>query len=957
MSVYPEINGQRWLVDDWRRTQAAQLQELCGALGRPVSPSELASALCVDLDDVTPMALVRNGHALLRRIPETGAKGLWPRASNVPRLIEALKNFRRVEVGEEFDWKEPRRTRTRAYRRRKMTVSSTLRSRVQTSLRRARNHLGLSSLKRVEQHHLALIPDAVWTVEMESSAVPRELWNTNTQAAKRARKSANNRRSEINQFLSWAEWKGYLTLDTAEGGTLPEAWTEFVKRAEASREYGIDVAARRIARIAYTRLQADSPARLVEIGFDRLAEEIRSDKRYASERSARTTLSKLRKAWNACATARGRDPFPRWESGPRGLEVPRREDGGLQNSWWSAKAFIVGKPTILDRPEMEIQRRQAKDVRDWWTLSDPTLRPTSEGGPLPPRPERTRQGMGRKRFGARSEDEITALKPLAIISELQRFAMTLEPEEAYRIAPECMLAMRWEDLLSDRSRVRRFIRHVFEQNRRTNEGRYITAGVRKVWYIHTIMWAYLPAWLKLEIRHIRDERAGLDVGTNDGLRRSQQLENQRAAVELKIEAWEEESREIKRFIEDLIEEHGGIVMRKDRTEIREHLSHREIRRMAAAFRERRLDLEEALRNATRRLCRRRERLRAEACIVEEDGEPCGRSNCDVHHPFPRLSPRGIAFEVMSRAYCVLITREAMLRLHSILPWRPGTLRRAVLGVHIDPKTLEITIKGRDDKIARDGRGRIKRQRVAIPELEWWDDPEEVEATVKVLRVLIDEARVWLWENPTKTGARLRVPGDERRLLLNSYGVPWRVSGTYTSAFQDALSAGAKLVNDQLQDGEEAIELPTGYGTTGSYVMRFLYGHRIREHGGTYEDIAAALGNSPATARRHYQDEQEGETINRIAATLRGRQPAQADPTSVEGREASDCPSTEFEALVVAKAAFDAEADRLALSEVERSEYWAQRKEVIKGIWRAGSAGGEITCEPRVSRLASPGRGS
>lgn len=939
MSVYREINGERWLVDDWRRAQAAKLHELCGALERPVAPCELAEALAVDPDDVTHMALVRNGHALLRRIPGTRCRGLWPRETRTPRLIEALRDFRRVEIGETFEWKEPRRTRTRKFRTRKMTLSRTLRSRVQTSLRRARDHLGLRSLKRVEQYHLALIPDAVWTVEMESSTVPREIWSSTTEAARRARKSANNRRSEVTQFLSWAEWKGYLTLDASEGGTLPEAWTEFVKRAEGLREHGIDVAARRIAKIAYTRLQADSPARLVEIGFDRLEEEIRADKRYSTQRSARTTLSKLRTAWNACATAPGREPFPQWESAARGLEVKRRDDGGLQTSWWSAKAFLGGQPTILDDPGMEAQRRQAKDLWDWWTLSDPTLRSESEGGPLPPRPERTRQGMGRKRFGARSETEITALKPLMTVSELQRFAMTLENEEVCRVAPEAMRAMRWEDLFSDRARVRRFIRHIFEQNRRRNEGRFITAGVVKVWYVHTIMWAYFPAWLKLEIRRIRDERVALDLGSDEGLRRAQQLENHRAALELKIETWGEEAQEIKRFIQDLIVEYGGIVMRKDRTEIREHLSHREIRRMADALRDRRLELEGKLRKDTRRLLAKTERLRAQPCGDEEQGEPCGRANCDIHHPLPRLSPRGIAYAVMSRTYCVLITREAMLRLHSILPWRPGTLRRAILGVHVDPETLEITVKGRDDKVDTDGRGRIKRQRVTIPNLEWWDDPEEVDATVRVLRVLIDEARVWLWENSTKTGARLRREGDERRLLLNGYGIPWRVAGTYTAAFQDALTAGAKLVNEGLSDGEEPIELPTGYGTTGSYIMRFLYGHRIREHGGSYEDIAAALGNSPATARRHYQDEQEAETINRIAASLRGRGPGQPDVgpgPAVVGTPAR----TEFEALLNAKAIFDAEADGLALTEVERAEYWARRKEEVKASWRAGSAGGQ-----------------
>lgn len=927
MSTYREINGERILVDAWRSQQMEALCRLTEKLERPVTTSELAEELEVGLDDVTHMALVQQGLALLRKVPGSLTKGLWPREVVEPRLLEALSEFRRLPVGETYEWTEPRRTRDRKFKARKMTTSRTLRSRIQSGLRRAKTHLGLRSLKHIQQDHISLLPDAVWTAEMESSLVPPSQWRSGTEAARRARKSANNRRSEMTQFVSWAEWRGYVSLPSGKGGILPDAWVEFVELADAERAHGSEVAARRVAGIAYRRLHAVSPERLVEIGFDRLEEEIRTDPRYSTDRSARSVLSRLRRGWNACADACGSPKIGRWEAGPRGLNVPRRDDGGLQSSWWSAKAFMDGKPTLLDREGMERQRRQAVDMRDWWTLSDPTLRPDSDGGALPQRPERTRQGTGRKKFGARSETEKAALNPLQVVSELQRFALS-QDEPAHRVHPSEMLEMEWTDLLSDRARVRRYIRFVFSRSREANDGEYITAGVNKVWYLHTIMWAYFPAWLRTEISAIRHERLQLDLSRDQEMRRAQQLENERSRLELEIEQWQEESKQIKKYIQTMEVEFGGIQTRKSRTEIRRHLSHREIRRMADALRDRRLDLAGTLRKRTTKLTKQRDRDRENPCASEVQGRSCGRIACDEHSPDPDLSPQGIAYEVMTRPYCTLITREAMLRLHSILPWRPGTLRRALLGHHIDPITLELVVRGRDDKVDKDHRGRIKRQEVSLPDLEWWEDPAEIEDAVEVLRLLIDEAHGWLLGNPTKTGKKLRRDGDERRLLLNSYGVPWRTAGTYTSAFQDAMGSAVKLVNANLKDGEDPIQLPTGYGSTGSYIGRFLYGQRIKANGGTIQDIADALGNSPATARQHYQDEQEGETINRIATRLRGAQEA----ANLVIASSAAPPADDLAALKRAKVAFDEEVAGLELTEAERSKYWAARKEqVTKGL--------------------------
>jgi hypothetical protein len=870
MSTYREINGTRWLVDDWRRAQATRLRELCGEFGRPVSPSELAESLGVEPRHVTHMALVKNGYALLRTIPgDSTARGLWPRAEVSVRLLEAVVHFRSLPPGTVLQWKEPRRTRARQFRARKLTISKTLRSRVQTSLRRARNHLGLRSLRDCRDEHLRLILDAVWTFEMERSLVPRTQWRTRTPVAVRARKTANNRRSEIMQFLSWAEWKGYLDLSCLARETLPHGWTTFISRVVGMADGGIDVAARRLAKIAYDRMQADSPERLVEIGFDEMEELLYADPRYRSKGSAKTTISRLRKAWNAAASADGHAPLPLWTGTPR---VQRREDGGLLNSWWSAHAFMRGTTTLLDTPGMEYQLRQAKDMRDWWTLSDPTLRAESEGGPLPPRPQRSRQERGRKRLGARSEAETTAAKPLTIVSEMQRFALTLDEEER-RLDPEQVTQMDWSELFADRGRVRRYIRYVFESSNQANGGK-ITAGVRKVWYVYTIMWSYLPAWLRVEIERIRNERLTLDISSDAGLRKAQQLEQERARHEHRIEQWLREADSVSSYIQELLEEYGGIVPRKNKTEIRESISHSLIRRMADALRDQRLMLAAERRRITRR-------------------------------------------------YCILVTQEAMLRLHSILPWRPGTLRRAVIGVHIDPDTLEIAVRGRDDKVASDRMG-VKWQQVRIPDLEWWSDPDEIEATVRVLRTLIDDVRPWLWANPTGTGRRLRRAGDDCRLMLSSYGIPWRNAGSYTTSFQAALQAGATLANELLAPGEAPITLPTGYGTTGSYIMRFLYGHRIRQNGGTYNDIASALGNSEATARRHYHDEHETETLGRLARQHR-RSPVDAHPSATR-TDAADV----IRALRAAKAAFDADVADLDLSEDERAVLWQTRKAELLG---------------------------
>lgn len=106
---------------------------------------------------------------------------------------------------------------------------------------------------------------------------------------------------------------------------------------------------------------------------------------------------------------------------------------------------------VAQGQKAELQRSQAVDLRDWWTLSDPTTRAEFAGRKLPQRPKRARPDG--RRIGARTEDADTAKKPLWTVSRFQRFAMTDDPEEDERIELTKMKEMRWEELFGDASRV------------------------------------------------------------------------------------------------------------------------------------------------------------------------------------------------------------------------------------------------------------------------------------------------------------------------------------------------------------------------------------------------------------------------------------------------------------------------------------------------------------------------
>ncbi|MDQ3606758.1 MAG: hypothetical protein M3418_11325, partial [Gemmatimonadota bacterium] len=133
------------------------------------------------------------------------------------------------------------------------------------------------------------------------------------------------------------------------------------------------------------------------------------------------------------------------------------------------------------------------------------------------------------------------------------------------------------------------------------------------------------------------------------------------------------------------------------------------------------------------------------------------------------------------------------------------------GLHIDPVTLEIAVRGHDLKVERNAQGEVRRQKVAIQDLEYWEDPDEVRDTVDALRMLIDEARVWLLRNPTKTARRGWQDGYELRLFLHSRGAPWPNSSAYSSSFVGVIHSASRLVNERrrLRMGSSALSVQQG----------------------------------------------------------------------------------------------------------------------------------------------------
>lgn len=934
-----DVGGTPVLRDAWHLRQAEALRALCDRTGRPVSIVELAKELGVAEDEITHRALVRQRHAYYRRQNGQARALLWPRTESRPRVGPALRAFLGNPDGTVLMWREARRTGRggRHGKTRQLTMNKSLRSHVRSQVLAARERLGLSGWRGWREHHLPLLLVAVYDLEMDCSLLPRDLWQSSSSAARAARRNAQKRRSEVGAFLSWAESEGYLSLSILGTTTLPPRWIEWCSLL--SDDYRMSVTARRLAELA-VELGCEGPERVVAIGFRRVEEHFRalpSSRRVRNGRSLGNMLSRMRRAWDAAAERDG--TLPLWPRPPkRGSAL--HEDGGLQNSWWSAKAFFRGRASALDRPEMAFQKTQAHDLKDWWMLPDPTRRTRmgTDGeavpDPLPRRPERSRSG--RTRFGARSEQEVTALKPLSLVARFQRWALSEDP-----VAPIPVAEMRrtpWADLFRDRERVLRFVEYELERWQEEHGCLTVTV-VDRLGYIATLCWAYCAAWERERREDARREYLALDLTSVEAFARARELSHEIERCAQRVEAWEQLASDVQQRIDSLVLQAGGIQKRKDHTEIRRKLNHAQVRRIADWYREQRHEREAELRAATERLQKARRGARSRPCEVETDeGMRCGARECDLHHPLPSLSAHGIARELFDRTYCGLANKELILRLPSILPWRPGEFRRARCGVHLDPATLRIRLVGVQTKREYDHSGEIRCQESSIGELEYWDDETEVERTIEVLRLVLDDTRLWLHANPTDHEVERRSE-DATYLFINQYGTPWRDSSTFGAAFRAALEEGARGVNARLREGEEPITLPSGYGGRGSYILRFLWGHRARAHGASFEDIAAVLGNSVSVAKAHYQDEQPVEAQNRVARRIRHAERSRAAdsvvttllPAGVLTAGGQDI----ITALWEAKRVFDEEVGALDLADSVSAMLWQGRQREVLAKLGAG----------------------
>ena len=871
---YRLVNGTRRLIDEWRLAQARALDVLAARHGRPIRKSELAAELGVPVDDITNTALVKNGLALYRKLPGTKEKGLWPRPQRETRLLEAITAFRGLEEGEDLEWREPRRNRRRGFVRRTLRSTRTLKNRVRSLLLRSRDYLGLRSLRKVEGHHLGMILDAVRELKMEDAGLPRSSWNSSDPAARRARRTATKRVSEVGAFLSWSEWQGYLSLHTLSADSLPEAWIKWILRVDGNPP--LVTAARRLAKDAMA-IGADSPERLVEIGFDRLIDSKLASPKYKSRSSAHSVVSKLKRAWTACANAEGHPPLPAWE--PKEMEqVP------TLHGWWNAFAFLKGADTSLDEPGMELQLAEARDLRDWWTKAQPGLHSASDGCKLPPRPERN--FSGRKPLGARSEDMKTAYNPLRTVSLLQRFALD-EDDPEHRIPEGALGQMPWRVLFADRARLQRFagwmLRRNYEENggRRNSEGRweggYLSAGAMQAWYVYTLLWAYFAGWTESKQVDLEKEIASCDPEDSDRFAKLKRRERQ---IDIELKEWRRAASDMREHIRAETLRFGGETQpRKPKHEIRSRLDHTKIERIVDALRARRLAIAAEIRSRTALLVKRVAAHRRRPCST------CGTSACDEHHPMPELTPSGLAKAELTRTYCSLIVREALIRLLSVVPWRPGQFRKARIGEHFFPEDLRIRAKGLDLKKATEGDGRIKKMEGCLRDFEYWESPTEIEHLIEVIQLMLDEARPWLLENPTKRGSPH--PEAEAYLFLSGDGRPWATPGGMAASFKSVLEEGTRLANAACPD--DPIQLPEGYGARGTYILRFLWGHRAVSQGATFEEVAWVLGNHPDTVRKNYHDLKPQEAQNRMARAYGRGHAGSSDSGSMPESPSTDGP--------------------------------------------------------------------
>jgi hypothetical protein len=827
--------------------------------GRPVTREELARALNKSPAETYPYSLVMARYAISRKVPKSGETGFVPadlHATRLDKALRALNNLRdgphaytvRVGLGGKLE-------------QRALRVDRQFRSRIRKTASRLKEHLGLRGFREVTSDQLPRIHSAVYELEMQRSLVPLRLRHSQSPQAKRARKSALNRQGDWRRFMEWAEHAGFLDLrffalhNKSRQPMLTREWASFNALSPVTTKNNIPLTLARRA-IAFG---ADTPERLAAMGFDRFESWLIESGLYSNRPTAIGTIGSFRRVWNERVP---RSSQPEWPS-PVPWAQEKLADGGLVRTWWSAYGFMAGNCTLLDSSDMAFQLRQATDMRDWWTLANPTTRPASAGGPLPPRPSVARPGG--RRIGARSEDQPTASKPLWAVTRFQRFTITHDPQEAERISPEAMRDMDWPELFSDLGRLERFIRYEMQRSVDEHEGRLVkTQGTDSALYVSLLAESYFPAFVNQELERLEAEEADLDEDETSAARQRVIGRERKRFLRAKRQ-WSKTAKSTIELFRSEEQRLGGFTPKKQKDEIAAVLTHANIGRIADGFRDLRLDFEADLRTWTKALIKQVEASRASQCEADVAGQPCGQNACDQHHPLPEVR-HGIATTLVTRNYAFLCMKELWVRLPCLIPWRPSEWCRLKIGLHLDPHTLRISVarwKNREQ-------GRVARREADIQKVQpiAGMDPAGTEKTVESIRMCLALAQPYLAANPTRRVAPLKQRDNDEHLFLSKEGLALVNAKWLGKTIGGALQEGAKLVNSTLREGEEPIELPTGWGACASYAFRFLWGHRSVEQGASMGDVAIALGNTERTTREYYQAVRSDTAINSVAKTTK-----------------------------------------------------------------------------------------
>lgn len=858
----------------WKMFDA--LVKLHREFGRPVMPEEIAAELGLPPEKTHPWTLRSARYADVRQYGDR--QGFVPADVTATRIDGALAALEATKNGShDYRIRSGPRWETKS-----LTIDASFKSRIRKLAARVKSHLKITSWKSVTSDRIPHILTAVYEVEMGRSPVPRLEWEAQTVAAKKARKNALNRQSDMRRFLEWAQHEGHADLrflalfNRSREPMLSREWASFTQPLHRSPGHNTPLTFARRA----MEFGAGTPEALAEMGFHRFREWLLNHDRFGNRNSAASALGRYRLLWEE---GRANHPhLPHWPPPTRYMQ-DRLDDGGLVRTWWSAGLFMDGKPSLLDESGMEEQLSQAVDMRDWWTMADPTARATSAGGPLPPRPKVARQGG--RRIGARTEDAQTAGKPLWTVSRFQRFAITEDPVEAQRIDADRMREVRWEELFFDSGRVQRFIRHELQCSADEHDGTLVkTAGTDAALYVPLLAEVYFPAFVSLELERLEREEMDLPE-TDQAFRRQREIGRERKRLLRKRADWADIAEKAIELFRSEEVRLGGFQPWKDKDHIAENLSHEDLGRIADVFRHRRLDAEGQLRRRSSALVQRREQLRRLPCEADADGSPCAVVGCDEHLPLPELR-LGIAKELVGRTYAFLVMKELWMRLPPLLPWRPSEFARLRVGRHLDPATLEVNALRY--KNPRTG-STVVRRRAHLPSIEpiAGMDPDATEKMVEVLMVCIEIAQPFLAAHPTEQTrkAKAAIRHNDEHLFLTKTGRSVRNSKGLATMIASILEEGAKAVNASLKEGDEPIKLPSGWGARGAQVFRFLWGHRSVELGASMSSVATALGNTERTTRDYYQKVRSDSAVNAVARDTRERNGAGA--ASSEAARAPD----------------------------------------------------------------------